>query len=48
MTFGVALAILGAALAALMAGIGSAKGVGLVGEAAAGVVRWILPNSVKC
>lgn len=38
MTFGVALAILGAALAALMAGIGSAKGVGLVGEAAAGVV----------
>ena len=35
---GIVLAILGAALAALLAGIGSAKGVGLVGEAAAGVV----------
>ena len=35
---GLVLAILGAALAALLAGIGSAKGVGLVGEAAAGVV----------
>lgn len=35
---GLALAILGAAFAALFAGIGSAKGVGLVGEAAAGVV----------
>lgn len=31
-------ALLGAALAALMAGIGSAKGVGLVGEVAAGLV----------
>ena len=38
MTNGIVLAILGAALAALLAGIGSAKGVGLVGEAAAGVV----------
>lgn len=38
MTNGVVLAIIGAALAALLAGIGSAKGVGLVGEAAAGVV----------
>jgi len=35
---GLALAIFGAVLAALMAGIGSAKGVGIVGEAAAGVV----------
>ncbi|MBR2283957.1 MAG: V-type ATP synthase subunit K [Ruminococcus sp.] len=38
MTNGMVLAIIGAALAALLAGIGSAKGVGLVGEAAAGVV----------
>ena len=35
---GCAIAIIGATLAALVAGIGSAKGVGLVGEAAAGVV----------
>ena len=35
---GCAIAIVGAVLAALVAGIGSAKGVGLVGEAAAGVV----------
>ena len=35
---GLALAILGAVAAALFAGIGSAKGVGLVGEAASGVV----------
>jgi len=35
---GCAIAIIGAVLAALVAGIGSAKGVGLVGEAAAGVV----------
>ncbi len=35
---GLAIAIVGAVLAALVAGIGSAKGVGLVGEAAAGVV----------
>ena len=38
MTNGMVFTIIGAALAALMAGIGSAKGVGLVGEAAAGVV----------
>ncbi|HAE51995.1 MAG TPA: V-type ATP synthase subunit K [Ruminococcus sp.] len=38
MTNGMVFALIGAALAALMAGIGSAKGVGLVGEAAAGVV----------
>lgn len=37
-SMGIALAILGAACASLFAGIGSAKGVGLVGEAAAGVV----------
>ena len=36
--FGLALAILGAALAALLSGIGSAKGVGMVGEAAAGLI----------
>ncbi|MBP3333879.1 MAG: V-type ATP synthase subunit K [Clostridia bacterium] len=35
---GLAIAILGAVLAALMSGIGSAMGVGMVGEAAAGVV----------
>lgn len=35
---GIVFALLGAALAALMAGMGSAKGVGLAGEAAAGVV----------
>ncbi len=35
---GIVLAAFGAACAALFAGIGSAKGVGLVGEAAAGVV----------
>ncbi len=37
-SLGITLAVLGAACAALFAGIGSAKGVGLVGEAAAGVV----------
>lgn len=35
---GTAIALIGAALAALLAGIGSARGVGIVGEAAAGVV----------
>ena len=35
---GLTLAILGAVVAALFAGIGSARGVGLVGEAAAGLV----------
>ena len=35
---GMALAILGAILASFLAGIGSAKGVGMTGEAAAGVV----------
>lgn len=37
-TLGMGLALLGAALAALLAGIGSAIGVGMAGEAAAGVV----------
>lgn len=36
--FGLAFAIIGAVIAALVAGIGSARGVGMVGEAAAGVV----------
>lgn len=35
---GLGLAIIGAALAALLSGMGSAKGVGIVGEAAAGLV----------
>lgn len=38
MNFGVVFIILGAALAAALPGIGSAKGTGLVGQAAAGVV----------
>lgn len=36
--YGIVLAVLGAILASLLAGIGSAKAVGMVGEAAAGVV----------
>lgn len=36
--YGLGLAVLGAIMAALMAGIGSARGVGMVGEAAAGVI----------
>ncbi|PIZ56658.1 permease [bacterium (Candidatus Torokbacteria) CG_4_10_14_0_2_um_filter_35_8] len=38
MTLGIALAILGAAIAVIACGIGSVKGVGMAGEAAAGVV----------
>jgi len=38
MEFGLALALLGAALATFLPGMGSAKGVGLVGKAASGVV----------
>ena len=38
MSLGIVLALIGAALAALMAGIGSAVGVGMAGQAAAGVV----------
>lgn len=37
-SMGIAFAVVGAVFAALFAGIGSAKGVGLVGEAGAGVV----------
>lgn len=36
--WGIVFALLGAVLAALLAGIGSARGVGMAGEAAAGVV----------
>ena len=36
--FGIVFALLGATLAALVAGIGSAKGVGMGGEAGAGIV----------
>ena len=36
--FGILFALLGGALAVLLPGLGSAKGVGMVGEAAAGVV----------
>jgi V/A-type H+-transporting ATPase subunit K len=36
--YGIVFALLGAALAALLAGIGSAKGVGMGGEAGAGIV----------
>lgn len=36
--FGLVLGFLGAALAAILSGIGSAKAVGMVGEAAAGVI----------
>ena len=38
MSMGLVFALLGAALASLMAGIGSAIGVGMTGQAAAGVV----------
>lgn len=37
-SFGIVFALLGAALAALLAGMGSAKAVGMAGEAAAGVI----------
>ena len=37
-TLGLALMLIGAALATVLAGLGSAKGVGIVGEAASGVV----------
>ena len=38
MTLGAAIAIFGATVAAFMAGVGSAKGVGIAGEAASGVI----------
>ena len=47
-SLGLALAIMGAVVAALFAGIGSAKGVGLVGEAAAGVISVDPSKFSKC
>ena len=44
---GLVLAIVGAALAALLSGLGSAKGVGLVGEAAAGLLTEDLSKFTK-
>lgn len=38
MTLGTAIAVLGATVAAFLAGVGSAKGVGIAGEAASGVI----------
>ena len=38
MTFGLALAIFGAALAAALAGTGSALGVGIAGQSGAGLI----------
>ena len=40
-SLGIAFALLGAALAALLAGIGSAIGVGMAGEAAAGAMGFV-------
>ena len=37
-SLGTSIAALGAALAAILSGMGSAKGVGLVGQAGAGVI----------
>ena len=37
-SLGTSIAVLGAALAAILSGMGSAKGVGLVGQAGAGVI----------
>ena len=45
--FGTSLALVGALMAALMAGIGSARAVGMVGEAAAGVVSRTRANFSK-
>lgn len=45
---GLAFAISGAVVAALFAGIGSAKGVGIVGEAASGVVSVDPSKFSKC
>ena len=42
---GIVFALTGAALAALLAGIGSAIGVGIAGEAAAGVITCLLYTS---
>lgn len=45
---GIIFALLGGALACLLPGIGSARGVGMVGEAAAGVVTEDPSKFVKC
>ena len=47
-SLGLAIAVVGAVLAALLAGIGSARGVGMVGEAAAGLVSEDPSASTKC
>lgn len=48
LTLGHVLALLGAVIAVTMAGIGSAKGVGMAGEAAAGVVAENPDNFGRC
>jgi V/A-type H+-transporting ATPase subunit K len=48
MTTGTVLAVLGAALASIMAGIGSAVGVGMAGRAAAGVTAEDPDKFSKC
>ena len=45
---GMALGLLGAGLAAALSGIGSAKGTGMVGEAAAGLTSEDPDKSTKC
>ena len=45
-SLGTSIAVLGAALAAILSGMGSAKGVGLVGQAGAGVITE--DPSVRC
>lgn len=47
-SLGTSIAVLGAALAAILSGMGSAKGVGLVGQAGAGASRRIPRSSVRC
>jgi ATP synthase subunit C. len=48
MTIGTVYAVLGAALASILAGIGSAVGVGMAGQAAAGVTAENPDNFSKC
>ena len=45
---GIVFALLGGMLAALMAGIGSAVGVGMAGQAAAGAVTETPPCLARC
>lgn len=45
---GIIFALSGAVLSALVAGLGSAKAVGMCGEAAAVSAPMILLNSVRC